>query len=620
MKKLYSLVVFVMVGTVLSYGQVPNSQKLQKSTSLSSNQAVSTHQVLPQFQVPNQNLSTARQGQPSGNQVQWLFSDNFDMPSDTDALKARGYLVYYRGTGAQAAATWVTGNDQSFPAHSGAPTSYVAANYQVVSGTNDIDSWLVLPSLDLATTDLLSFWSRSPDGSTWPDSIKVMYSAAGDSVPEALSWVQVDNFVVSITGWEQKTYNVPTASTTGRWAIRYSVDGGPNGSNSNYIGIDDLNVGELPANDVAMMPGFPGPYTIIPLTQAQPIELEAQIQNLGGSTETNVGFDASVYISHDFGATYTQVFNGPSAAEASLASGATSGILSAGQFQFTDTGLYAFQYISFMDNADLDSTNDFLTNFIYINDTAYARDYVLVAGSATPYGAPANSTATFGNIYDIYNPAIIKSVTLVHAFATLGGMIRADIYDVSGGAPNAIIASSADYTYTVDDTSSSFLLELTLPLNTPVAVPAGPVFVAITQLDLNNMGVGFTNNIFTPGTAFIQVDSDPFDVAENFGLSGTWCIRPNLDLDDAVSQNELSKGISIYPNPSNGKIYIHNNGQKDNMTITVLNNVGQVVYSNSYDQMTTAVIDLSSESAGVYSVQIKSEKEVTTKSVVISNK
>jgi hypothetical protein len=65
---------------------------------------------------------------------------------------------------------------------------------------------------------------------------------------------------------------------------------------------------------------------------------------------------------------------------------------------------------------------------------------------------------------------------------------------------------------------------------------------------------------------------------------------------------------------------VHNSGQKENMTITVLNNVGQVVYSKTFDQMTTAVIDLSSQSAGVYSVQVKSDKEVTTKSVVISNR
>lgn len=42
------------------------------------------------------------------------YSDNFDLPSDTSGLIARGYLVYYRGTGTQAAATWFQGNSTVF--------------------------------------------------------------------------------------------------------------------------------------------------------------------------------------------------------------------------------------------------------------------------------------------------------------------------------------------------------------------------------------------------------------------------------------------------------------------------------------------------------------------------
>src|SRR5204863_8287718 len=112
---------FVMLGAAVSYGQVPYTQKLQNSTSLGSLPKAPSKAVVPHFNPnQNQNQSNARHGQPSGNQVQWIFSDNFDMPSDTDALKARGYNVYYRGTGAQVGPTWFTGNPSALPAHSGA--------------------------------------------------------------------------------------------------------------------------------------------------------------------------------------------------------------------------------------------------------------------------------------------------------------------------------------------------------------------------------------------------------------------------------------------------------------------------------------------------------------------
>ena len=56
------------------------------------------------------------------------------------------------------------------------------------------------------------------------------------------------------------------------------------------------------------------------------------------------------------------------------------------------------------------------------------------------------------------------------------------------------------------------------------------------------------------------------------------------------------------------------------MTVTVFNNLGQTVYNGTFSQMSTAVVDLTKEAAGVYSVQVKSAKEITTKSIVISNK
>ena len=617
MKKFYSVIVLVILGAWNSFGQSPVPNKLDKSGSGAADKAVALQRASAHFAV-NHDLSSARHTQPV-NMVQYIFSDNFDMPSDTDALAARGYHTYYRGGGAQAGPTWFTGNPAALTSHSGAPDSYVAANYAVVSGTNDIDSWLVLPALNLTTSDVITFYCSSIPASPYPDSIKVMYSAAGDSLPEAGSWVLVDNFMASINGWEQKIYSVPSASANGRFAIRYSVvDGGPNGSNSNYIGIDDLNVGQLPADDIAMLPHAPSPYVVVPISQAQPIELEAQITNLGGNTETNVGFDASVYLSQDLGQTFSQVFNGLSGSQASLASGATTGLLTAGSFTFTDTGLYAFQYISYMDNADQDGSNDTITSFMFVDDTTYARDNINLGGTAQAYGAPTGSTVTFGNIYDIYTPTMIKSVTIFHAFATLGGMIRADIYDVSGGYPNSIIASSAAYSYGANDTSSQFLLDLTLPLTSPIAVPSGPVFVSIAQLDQNNMGLGFASSIFTPEASLIQVDADPFDFAENFGLTGTWTVRPNFDLSDGVAATDLSKAVSVFPNPTNGKIHIINTGFKDNMEVNVFNNVGQTVYSGTFNQMSNTVIDLTSQSAGVYTLQIKSDKEIMIKSVVLS--
>jgi hypothetical protein len=176
-----------------------------------------------------------------------VYTDNMDGSNDTNALKARGYKVWYRGSGPQGlTATWFSpSSPPPFNAFNGPTTGYVAANYNVVTGTNNIDSWLVLPRLasgGILAGDSLYFYSRAPTGSTYPDSIRVMYSAT-DSIPEG-SWTELGRFKVNTLGsWERRGFRAPTASANGRFAIRYNVvNGGPNGSNSDFIGVDAVTI------------------------------------------------------------------------------------------------------------------------------------------------------------------------------------------------------------------------------------------------------------------------------------------------------------------------------------------------------------------------------------------
>jgi len=174
-----------------------------------------------------------------------IYVDDMDGANDTVALKARGYLPYYRGTGPQGVtATWYQGNTSVFLAYNGPDSGYVAANYNVVTGQNNIDSWLVLPAISggIRQGDSLYFYSRSTLNSTYPDSIRVMYSVS-DTLPEG-SWIELGRFKAAIDGnWELRGFEAPITAAKGRFAIRYCViNGGPSGSNSNYIGIDAISV------------------------------------------------------------------------------------------------------------------------------------------------------------------------------------------------------------------------------------------------------------------------------------------------------------------------------------------------------------------------------------------
>ncbi len=193
----------------------------------------------------NRTPITTDNNNPNSNAVAY-YSDHFDLANDTSSLKARGYLVYYRGEGPQGIMTWFQGNGV-FPAYDGDDTSYVAANFQVVgdpSGVADIDSWLVLPDLDVVAGDSIIFRCRSVDGNIYPDSVRVMYNDQGGATPESPGWVELGRFEANPSGiWEERSYVAPTSGLSARFAIRYAVvNGGPFGDNSNFMGIDALEV------------------------------------------------------------------------------------------------------------------------------------------------------------------------------------------------------------------------------------------------------------------------------------------------------------------------------------------------------------------------------------------
>lgn len=173
-----------------------------------------------------------------------IYSDDCDSANTLVDLLNRGYDIYNQSTGpAGAADPFFQGNGAVFVAYNGPDSGYIAANYQVVTGTNDIDCWLVLPPQNLAAGDSLAFFERAPDGQApfYADSMRVMYNPTSNANPTDPNWVELGRFEVDTLGWTRRAYAAPTASANGLFAIRYAVvDGGPAGANSNFVGIDAI--------------------------------------------------------------------------------------------------------------------------------------------------------------------------------------------------------------------------------------------------------------------------------------------------------------------------------------------------------------------------------------------
>jgi hypothetical protein len=176
-----------------------------------------------------------------------LIDEGFD---DIDTLPGWVLINHSQPLGAS---DWFQGNDAVFPAFDGASTAYIAANYNNGGDLATISNWLLTPEVFLQD-GTLTFYTRTIVDSAYPDRLQIRMSTNGASTNVGTTALDVGDFTnllldinptYTIGGypeaWTQFTViisGVPVG-TTGRLAFRYFVeDAGPQGVNSNYIGID----------------------------------------------------------------------------------------------------------------------------------------------------------------------------------------------------------------------------------------------------------------------------------------------------------------------------------------------------------------------------------------------
>ena len=191
-----------------------------------------------------------------------LLFQNFD---DITTLGAGGWLTSNQANNV-GSTTWFQGNPDVFSSYSGATDSYIGANFNSRTGSGRISTWLFTPVMTgLQNGDIISFYTRTTENpATFPDRLELRISTdATEVMPSGPN--NVGSFTLlalSVNSgltttdypgvWTQFTYTISGLSgpTNGRIALRYHVtNGGPSGTNSNYIGIDDFSVDRVLSTD-----------------------------------------------------------------------------------------------------------------------------------------------------------------------------------------------------------------------------------------------------------------------------------------------------------------------------------------------------------------------------------
>ena len=178
-----------------------------------------------------------------------ILSEDFD---DVGALPGSGWVVVNNSVAP--VVPWFQGNPDVFPAQSGSPGSYVAANF-LASEFADVRLWLITPEIPLTGGEVLTFYTRaeSVPGFSFSDGLSV---ALGVGASTSLA-----NFTTGLvelgpvlgpgpypTAWQLYTVVIPQISgmTSGRIAF---LDFAEDAGSASYIGLDSVAVSNEPDAD-----------------------------------------------------------------------------------------------------------------------------------------------------------------------------------------------------------------------------------------------------------------------------------------------------------------------------------------------------------------------------------
>ena len=168
-----------------------------------------------------------------------VLSEGFDSVA---GLAGAGWVQVNNSTAIGSA--YFQGNPGIFPSASGAPDSYVAANY--LSGFGTLSNWLIAPTITLASTLRVDYMARVAGGG-FLDTIQVWLSTNGASSNIADFTTLLGSYSSDQDqDWVAQSLQVSgtPGGSQGRIAFRYFV--ADTNIGGNYIGIDSLTVTTVP--------------------------------------------------------------------------------------------------------------------------------------------------------------------------------------------------------------------------------------------------------------------------------------------------------------------------------------------------------------------------------------
>ena len=507
-----------------------------------------------------------------------------------------------------------------------------AGNFQAVSvswfdSPGQADDWMITPKIDLEANPVLEWRAKAAQAFPYNDGYEILIST--DSIV-------IDDF----------TQNPPLFSTDGENTTftSHTVDLSAYANQSVYIAfrnnsyykhmlvIDDVEVYNVVQHDAQMTDAsrMGGGYGLIPISQVRPFILEAEVHSQGEATLDSVQMKVNVYhsslpnLAPEYTATSTVIDSLPSK---------TSATINFPGFTPTHEGIWLAEYIVSIASYQQDETpsNDTMYALFTITDSVLQRDDNIYRRKILEIDG-STSDVLLGNMYEIVTADTLTQIKTFLLNPSPGDIVQASIHEIGpNGIPDTAKIGVTE-TYILQSHQNSEV-SLLLPIKDgPLVLNPGKYVMCIRQkADQISMGRSF--NIYTPGTSWIWYANNPQGTTRNGwcnyedlieGSGNTFFIKAifgSRPIDTTpIEEESYQASMTIFPNPSNGIIHLQANIEvASTHQIELLNMNGQRVFKET---LSTGLeirkeLNVSHLPKGVYTLVWTHEKGRLSRRVVI---
>jgi hypothetical protein len=230
---------------------------------------------------------------------------------------------------------------------------------------------------------------------------------------------------------------------------------------------------------------------------------------------------------------------------------------------------------------------------------ALGADVMQCGGTALLDPGNIGSAYLWSNASTTQAITVSSSGTYIVVVTDINGCVGTDTVNVTIYTPPNVTASASSLLVCIDDAS------VTLS-----GLPSGGVW----------SGPGVTASLLSPTAAGVGMHTAYYSYTDVNGCEGMASVNVQVNACVGFIENTLANGVSVYPNPNNGSFTLGVSANVGDVTISITDMQGRVVYSsidNNVNAGFVKQISLDTQSSGMYLMHIIANGEQQIKKIAV---